>query len=362
MSQERSCPICSREDATRGYVNSAVAQNPGGSMTNTTHADDAWRWSCKRCGDFVVTSCDDANLRSGRDRRWDPYQLSSLVAEQHYAGLPAFWLRDGMDPYGPIRDSNNMPVNVAELLSRWPRSVPERLDRTLCTIARMSRFAGESVQLIDNLESVTFARNPGEAYFHTSALHEQGFITKKYETLDPSRPALQPMCLTLTARGWARFDELTRATTSRNNPAFVAMWFGSNSDEMFTPRFMSELYERAISPAIKEAGYRAIRVDLVEHTGFIMDRVLSLIRVAPFVVADFTGNRNGVYFEAGFARGLGLPVVHLCHQSHFEQSHFDIKQINTLVWNDHGDLTGKLKYRILGTLGAGPHGHEAGSE
>ena len=34
------------------------------------------------------------------------------------------------------------------------------------------------------------------------------------------------------------------------------------------------------------------------------------------VVADFTGHRGGVYFEAGFARGLGIPVVWTCHKEY----------------------------------------------
>jgi hypothetical protein len=36
------------------------------------------------------------------------------------------------------------------------------------------------------------------------------------------------------------------------------------------------------------------------------------IRRSRFVVADYTGQRNGVYFEAGFGLGLGLVVIPTC--------------------------------------------------
>ncbi len=33
-----------------------------------------------------------------------------------------------------------------------------------------------------------------------------------------------------------------------------------------------------------------------------------------FMIADFTGHRGGVYFEAGFAHGLGIPVIWTCRE------------------------------------------------
>ena len=71
-----------------------------------------------------------------------------------------------------------------------------------------------------------------------------------------------------------------------------------------------------------------------------------MIRAAPFVVADFTGNRNGVYFEAGYARAIGNTVIHTCRTKHFAKAHFDIKQINTLTWDEPEDLFKKLVKRL----------------
>ena len=85
--------------------------------------------------------------------------------------------------------------------------------------------------------------------------------------------------------------------------ALVAMWFDERA---------KSAYEQGIRPPIEETGYRPIRIDMEEHAESVIDRILAEIKEASFVVANFTGGRGGVYFEAGFARGLGLDVIWTC--------------------------------------------------
>src|SRR6478672_5340023 len=55
--------------------------------------------------------------------------------------------------------------------------------------------------------------------------------------------------------------------------------------------------------------FTIVRPDRVEHNDNVNDRIISEIRSCQFMVADFTLHRNGVYFEAGLASGLGRPVI-----------------------------------------------------
>jgi hypothetical protein len=50
------------------------------------------------------------------------------------------------------------------------------------------------------------------------------------------------------------------------------------------------------------------------------------------------GHRGGVYFEAGFAMGLGLPVFWTCRQDDLDKLHFDIRQYNCIDWADPPSL------------------------
>jgi len=62
----------------------------------------------------------------------------------------------------------------------------------------------------------------------------------------------------------------------------------------------------------------------VHHNEKICDKIVSEIRKSGLLVADFTGNRGGVYFEAGFAMGLSIPVIWTCRASDVEKLHFGL--------------------------------------
>ena len=97
----------------------------------------------------------------------------------------------------------------------------------------------------------------------------------------------------------------------------------------------------------------ALRVDSVEHNESIMDHVHDYIRQAPFVVAELTDNSPGVYYEAGFARGLGKTVIYACPEG--KPPHFDVTAINIVLWDTEEDLCKGLEKRILGTVKRGPY-------
>ena len=131
------------------------------------------------------------------------------------------------------------------------------------------------------------------------------------------------------------------------------MWFNES---------MKGVYEQAIEPAIREAGYKPMRIDRHDHINKIDDEIVAEIRRSRFVVADFTSQsgdqpRGGVYYEAGFAHGLNLPVIFTCREDLIEEIHFDTRQYNHLGWEeaDLRKFQTELTQRICATIGDGPH-------
>ena len=71
---------------------------------------------------------------------------------------------------------------------------------------------------------------------------------------------------------------------------------------------------------------RVMKSVITELTvGGITDEIMAEIRQSRFVIADYTGQKNGVYFEAGFALKLGLTVIPTCRTDEVGKLHFDIK-------------------------------------
>lgn len=157
----------------------------------------------------------------------------------------------------------------------------------------------------------------------------------------------------LTANGIRKLDA-TAQSGAESNQAFVAMWFSSAMDEA---------YKNGFEPGISSNGYQALRIDQKEHSNKIDDEIIAEIRRSRFIVADFTcdivksGNRSfavprgGVYYEAGFAQGLGVPVIWTVRSDCIEHVHFDTRQYAHIVWNDAADLSVKLKNRIGAVIG-----------
>ena len=160
----------------------------------------------------------------------------------------------------------------------------------------------------------------------------------------------------VTVKGYSYLEEYRTAPES--SQAFVAMWFDSSMDQVYT---------KGIRPAIKNTGYEPMRIDDTEHINKIDDEIIREIRRSRFMVADFTsgnaGARGSVYYEAGFAHGLGIPVIPTCRTDQLDKIHFDTRQYAHISWSDPKELRKKLEARIGAVIGEGPSvtGHPSSS-
>ena len=183
----------------------------------------------------------------------------------------------------------------------------------------------------------------GEINFFLTSLKERGWINFDRLNIPDSSGEFN-----LTVSGHAHLEELDRRG-SDSSQAFVAMWFDPS---------MEKAWREGIKLGIEDAGYKALRIDRKEHANKIDDEIIAEIRRSRFIIADFThgcgGARGGVYYEAGFAYGLGLRVIFTCRKDVFEKVHFDTRQYNHIVWETLEELRSKLARRIAAVLGDGP--------
>ena len=159
----------------------------------------------------------------------------------------------------------------------------------------------------------------------------------------------------LTLEGMKRLEGQGYGQLS--NQAFVAMWF---DDEV------KAAYDDGIEPAIKDAGYRAVRIDRKDFLKKIDDEIIAEIRRSRFLVCDFTcgltknksqridNARGSVYYEAGFAHGLNIPVIFTCRKDLLKYVHFDVNHYPTITWKSPQDIRKPLRDRIAAVIGDGP--------
>lgn len=114
---------------------------------------------------------------------------------------------------------------------------------------------------------------------------------------------------------------------------FVASAFGF--------RDVDKIYG-VVHRTLRQIGVNAVRIDRVEHNEDIDDKICSLIRESDLCIADLTYARPSVYYEAGYAFGLGKPVVYIVKGDHFRPKpgdetgsrrvHFDLQMKNIIKW------------------------------
>ena len=152
--------------------------------------------------------------------------------------------------------------------------------------------------------------------------------------------------LKISPKGWQEIERLQKVVTN-SRFGFVAM--------SFRPEFIP-LYDKGIAPGITAAGYEPKRIDRTEHNNRIDDEIIASIKQSRFVVSDFTVNRGGIYFEAGYGLGAGLEVIWLVRENCLAEVHFDNRQYNFITWQDGEweQLAKRLQMRIEATLGRGP--------
>src|SRR4029077_18337389 len=131
--------------------------------------------------------------------------------------------------------------------------------------------------------------------------------------------------LRLSIGGWGR-DEHLRRTVVQSRTAFMAMKFGDAE--------LNRVVSECFGPAVARTVFTLRRLTDEQPAGLIDNQLRAAILGARFLISDLTHGNQGAYWEAGFAEGLGLPVIYTCSAARWAESktHFDTNHMLTIVW------------------------------
>jgi hypothetical protein len=280
--------------------------------------------SCQRCGTYYYDHT--TPLQPGSDG--SKVRLAGWVRQQNAAGVQPKITQD-----------------IARRVEAMPMlRFRERSALALSVIARKyPAFLAPPTTIVTaehdpELWGVSFSANGGEVRQLLRILESEQLIELRSSVGGP------PTDFRLTAKGLLAADDMA-ATTTKLAQGFVAMSFDLA---------LQDAWLNGFDPGIRAAGFRPFRIDNKDYVGGITDEIMSEVRRSRFVVTDYTGQKNGVYFEAGFALGLGLTVIPTCRSDEVSNLHFDIKHLNTLLWHTPGELMTGLSKRIRAVIGVGP--------
>lgn len=282
---------------------------------------------CERCGEYIVRSGTHVRLRQPTGFVREYLHLLSAVTRHYWEHEDRFQIDPEL-----VDDRSEFE---ARILSQCPRRVAEKLDRILLYLHEHSPYPGSEVKVdVEKDYPLFFCHGHEELVFHLHHLKDSGMIDLQAKG--------DPWVLALSTAGWQRVEALQKPNIE-SKQAFVAMWFDGQLDTLYT---------QGMAGIEQDTGFEPLRIDMKQFNEKIDDHIVAEIRRSRFLIADVTGHRQGVYFEAGLAMGLGLPVIWTCRKDQIDECHFDTRQYNHITWETPEELREKLRDRILATIGS----------
>jgi hypothetical protein len=305
------CPVCGSDAEV-----SAVRRTPDGR--------EGHQVPCARCGPFFVS--EEARQDLNGWHRGD----TDLIARIAY-GIRR------------MQRDRRPPFVTNELVERFVKtSLPSVFDQAynlVRLLAGAQSGPGEAVNFDANRDLFSIGAKSADGFLYVISQAEQ---LRFIETTHADGPQVRAR---LTFNGWDQYEKLQRGRVE-SRKAFMAMRYGDAA--------LDEIVDRYFRPAVGQTGFALIRLDDQPRAGLIDDRLRVEIRASRFLVADLSHDNLGAYWEAGYAEGLGKPVIYTCEREKFEhaKTHFDTNHHLTVVWDagDPAPAAAALKNTIRATL------------
>jgi len=271
-------------------------------------------YDCPRCGKFFFTfkfseSVLAQKLNYGKD-------VKKMLVLSH--AIRKMQKKDAT--YEPPIDEQLIDAILKQTLP----TLFEQKDILIRWIGDNIKSGGDYVKVNKySILAVIGARDLKEFYFIFEEVKAKGIVINKTVVGGGTNALME---VTLTFDGWEYYRELKRGAVD-SRKAFMAMKYGNPE--------LDRIVDDHFRQAVADTGFELYRLDTEPKAGLIDDRLRVEIRNSRFLISDLTHDNNGAYWEAGYAEGLGKPVIYTCKEGKFDEdeTHFDTNHHLTVMWD-----------------------------
>lgn len=275
---------------------------------------------CPQCGHYYIDTQTSSRIKSYLNKQ-DYYKLSSWIKEQNIENY-----------------SNKIPLidedRFQKILKMKNKRIIEKFDRMILYLSKYKQNSTINKEIIVRC----WMKDKNEFEILYKKAISKGYIESDEKIVKSHK---MPLFTNFTYDGLEYLESIELDPNKHLDGIFVAYNF---TDEMH------KIFETNVKDVIEELGFKYVKVDqnTTKHDEKITDEIISKLKSARTIIADFTNNSTNVYFEAGYAMGLKIPVVWTCKDGH--QFSFDTAQFPHIIWKDGKDLGRKVKERLEAIL------------
>lgn len=294
MTNQINCPICGNK-----------------SQEESTNRD-GYHILCPKCGEFFISRTLKINLEYESNKVHNS-KISSYICEQNklFDNVPEL-----------------LTTNLDTIINQREKTIKEKFDCFMKTISTLNNG-----QINQNDFNHCYIYDDNElGIFYQKALEKNYIKSIKSNLLNCF--LYQGICFD----GLEYIESLAQTNENSKN-VFAAFCFKTE---------LQEIFDNDVKEIVEELGLNYTRVSssTTDTNKTINDEIIGKIKSSKIVIADFTGQRNSVYFEAGLAMGLNIPVIWTCKKEEEKELSFDTRQYPHILWETKEDLKEKLRNRI----------------
>jgi len=284
---------------------------------------DRKEYNCYRCGIFSVFSDFEKDI------------TPKLTGDQ--SSIISSWIFRHQGNYISSDLANKLMMKI-------PTSVGERAENLLVYISRnVTKRLGGSFSRSEINDLKSFAINSEKEqiskksdidikkYSHMLSISEScdtsdllqlldKYLGEHKKFIDPSNNDYR-----ITCAGWDHIHSIQSSPSL--DKCFIAMKY---DDEKKITGFFESITARIEN----KTSYKVVIMKDHSHSNIIEDEMKNEIRGSKFVIADLTQNSRGAYYEAGYAHGLGIPVIFTINRAYLNDIKNDKNKKDQLIHFD----------------------------
>ena len=310
------------------YETCIVCKNKTAIEINIKPGKDCKQVKCDICGYFFATSFEKF-LSYSYDPDDDGF-IPNVPTERVIRATLSHWIRCNQPSASETwPKTEDMPLVNKELVVRCLKkefmlpTPSEQVTKALRYIGDEIRHTGEGIEgFPQSFTAVIGAYDRNFAMDTIDNMAQSGLVN----TMEKRSAMGDFFLIKLTLQGWDRYEEERKGHIA-SNYGFLALKFGDKDLDPFITDY--------VKPWIKDMGYELVDLRDRSRAGVIDNVMRQEIRNAKFILADLTHDNAGAYWEAGYAEGLGKPVIYLCEKEKFNmyKTHFDTNHCTTILWD-----------------------------
>ncbi|QYR19117.1 hypothetical protein KZ483_14150 [Paenibacillus sp. sptzw28] len=272
---------------------------------------------------YVGCSCAPGGFYSLKRDSYDLYHELSYQEKRQWFPILSGYIRETTDC------NETVLLSFADLESvinspRIPGTMDEKAGRLLLYLHRNSSAPGDPVIIHRLSEScnLTYSPNLQELVYIIEKLKDELLIERIGTTFK------------LTESGWR--EAAARAGGKRLKPCLVYL---PNEEQL------REEWKENVLPKLEQCGYLPRMSDDLQAESSGEDTV-RLISECKLILADIASGEPEIYFAAGFALGMQIPVILTVNRLNADNLRVRIKQIQPYVWEKTEDVAAMMQRRL----------------